>query len=377
MSDSDAILVFTDWYYPGFRAGGPIRSLLNIVEQIDHPFFIITRITDYNSHEPYPDIKLKIWTRMNDRVQVMYVRDEDMTFAFVEERIKERHYHRYYLNSLFSPLFTILPLRVIKKHHFSKKTIVAPRGMLKTGALSVKARKKKVFLVVAKLTGLYRNVIWHATSKTEAQEILQVFKKAHIHIAEVLTALPEKLVQKSEKVAGHARFVSFSRISAEKGILEAIHYMNQLPNECSFGFDIYGAIGDEEYADNCRARIAEGKRNIRIMGEVNPYQLNELYAQYHFFLLPTWGENFGHAISEALLHATPVIISNKTPWFGLADLKAGWDLHLKESDFVAALENAINMNQEEYVFWTKGALAYGMKRAINPEVLADNQQLFV
>ncbi|MFZ4785015.1 MAG: glycosyltransferase family 4 protein [Flavobacteriales bacterium] len=376
MIDKRAILVFTDWYYPGYRAGGPIRSLLNIVEQIDRPFFIITRITDYNSLVPYPGLETKVWTKISDRIQVMYVRDEDMSFSFVEERIKERPYHRFYLNSLFSPLFTILPLRAIKKHHFSKKTIVAPRGMLKSGALSVKSRKKKVFLVVAKLTGLYRNIIWHATSNTEAQEINQVFKNARVHIAEVLTALPDSKVSKIKKTSGKASFVSFSRISPEKGILEAIEFMLGIPNECSFGLDIYGAVGDEAYAERCRMLIAESGKDIRLMGEISPYQLSELYAQYHFFLLPTWGENFGHAISEALLHATPVIISNKTPWSRLADRKAGWDLHLKEADFVEVLKKAINMDQEEYSEWSTGAYEFGMERAVNPKVLEANRQLF-
>lgn len=376
MIDSGAILVFTDWYYPGFRAGGPIRSLMNIVEQVDRPFFIITRITDYNSNEEYPEVAYKSWNRMNDRVHVMYVRDADMTFAFIEEKIKERHYHRFYFNSLFSPLFTILPLRVIKKHHFSKKTIVAPRGMLKTGALSVKSRKKKVFLVVAKLTGLYRNVLWHATSKTEAHEIESVFKNTHIHVAEVLTALPQQQVSKLEKKSGEARFVTFSRISPEKGIMEAIDFLEQLPTECSFGLDIFGAIGDEAYAAQCRERIVKDNLPIRLMGEVNPYEIGNLYAQYHFFLLPTWGENFGHAISEALLHSTPVIISNKTPWHGLVSHHAGWDLPLKAESFLPVLKEAIQMDGQTYANWREGAEAFGTQRAINPKVLEANSQLF-
>lgn len=376
MIDSGAILVFTDWYYPGFRAGGPIRSLMNIVEQVDRPFFIITRITDYNSSEEYPEVAYKSWNRMNDRVHIMYVRDADMTFSFVEEKIKERHYHRYYLNSLFSPLFTILPLRAIKKHHFSKKTIVAPRGMLKTGALSVKSRKKKVFLVVAKLTGLYRNVLWHATSTTEAHEIENVFKNARIHVAEVLTALPHQQEAKIEKRSGEARFVTFSRISPEKGIMEAIDYISQLPTEHSFGLEIYGAVGDEAYAEQCRERIVKESLPIRLMGEVNPYHIGELYAQYHFFLLPTWGENFGHAISEALLHSTPVIISNKTPWHRLASHHAGWDLPLNADSFVPVLRDAIQMDGQTYTKWMEGARAFGSKRAINPKVLEANSQLF-
>ena len=143
-----AILVFSDWYFPGFKAGGPIRSLMNIVDNVDCDFFIVTRITDYHSDEPYQGISENVWTQTTPNTNVMYIKESMMTFAFVVSLIGERKYHKFYLNSLFSPLFTILPLRVLKKLKKNTKTIVAPRGMLKSGALSVKSNKKKLFLLV-------------------------------------------------------------------------------------------------------------------------------------------------------------------------------------------------------------------------------------
>ncbi len=50
------------------------------------------------------------------------------------------------------------------------------------------------------------------------------------------------------------------------------------------------------------------------------------------FLLPTAGENFGHAIFEALSSGVPALISDQTPWRGLAEAKAGFDLALAEPD---------------------------------------------
>lgn len=369
-----AILVFSDWYFPGFKAGGPIRSLMNIVDNVDCDFFIVTRITDYHSDEPYEGIAENIWTPTTMNTNVMYVKESMMTFAFVESLIGERKYHKFYLNSLFSPLFTILPLRVLKKH---SRTIVAPRGMLKSGALSVKSNKKKLFLLVAKLTGLYGGVTWHATSKVEGDEILAVFKSAHIKVAEVLAAVPKGEITKPNKHSGDVKLVSFTRISEEKGVLEAIQFVSSLPTECSFGFDIYGAMPEGEYLEKCKELLLNStNRTIRLMGEVNPNELTSLYSNYHFFLLPTWGENFGHSISEALLHGTPVIISNRTPWKGLEKEKAGWDLPLKEEDFVSKLTQAVRMSQTEYDVWSSGARAFGLKHAENADVLGANRDLF-
>jgi glycosyltransferase involved in cell wall biosynthesis len=372
-----AILVFSDWYFPGFKAGGPIRSLMNIVDNVDCDFFIVTRITDYHSDEPYQGITENVWTQTTPNTNVMYIKESMMTFAFVESLIGERKYHKFYLNSLFSPLFTILPLRVLKKHKRNSKTIVAPRGMLKSGALSVKSKKKKLFLLVAKLTGLYGGVTWHATSKVEVEEIRSVFKSAQVHVAEVLASVPKNVLLKPNKNSGESMFVSFTRISEEKGVLEAITFLSKLPTEYSFGFDIYGAMPEGDYLEKCKSLLIDSpNRNIRLMGEVSPNELSSIYSKYHFFLLPTWGENFGHAISEALCHSTPVIISNMTPWKGLEKEKAGWDLPLIEDDFVQKFTLAAQMDQTEYDQWTEGARAFGLKHAENPSVLAANRDLF-
>jgi glycosyltransferase involved in cell wall biosynthesis len=372
-----AILVFSDWYFPGFKAGGPIRSLMNIVDNVDCDFFIVTRITDYHSDEPYQGITENVWTQTTPNTNVMYIKESMMTFAFVESLIGERKYHKFYLNSLFSPLFTILPLRVLKKHKKNSKTIVAPRGMLKSGALSVKSKKKKLFLLVAKLTGLYGGVTWHATSKVEVEEIRSVFKSAQVHVAEVLASVPKNVLLKPNKNSGESMFVSFTRISEEKGVLEAITFLSKLPTEYSFGFDIYGAMPEGDYLEKCKSLLIDSpNRNIRLMGEVSPNELSSIYSKYHFFLLPTWGENFGHAISEALCHSTPVIISNMTPWKGLEKEKAGWDLPLIEDDFVQKFTLAAQMDQTEYDQWTEGARAFGLKHAENPSVLAANRDLF-
>jgi glycosyltransferase involved in cell wall biosynthesis len=249
--------------------------------------------------------------------------------------------------------------------------------MLKSGALSVKSKKKKLFLLVAKLTGLYGGVTWHATSKVEVEEIRSVFKSAQVHVAEVLASVPKNVLLKPNKNSGESMFVSFTRISEEKGVLEAITFLSKLPTEYSFGFDIYGAMPEGDYLEKCKSLLIDSpNRNIRLMGEVSPNELSSIYSKYHFFLLPTWGENFGHAISEALCHSTPVIISNMTPWKGLEKEKAGWDLPLIEDDFVQKFTLAAQMDQTEYDQWTEGARAFGLKHAENPSVLAANRDLF-
>ncbi len=59
MNTKKKILVFIDWYIPGFKAGGPIRSCANIVQHLssDFEFYFITSDTDYCEDKPYENIK--------------------------------------------------------------------------------------------------------------------------------------------------------------------------------------------------------------------------------------------------------------------------------------------------------------------------------
>ena len=79
----------------------------------------------------------------------------------------------------------------------------------------------------------------------------------------------------------------------------------------------------------------------------------------NFFILPTLGENFGHAIYEALGTGTPVIISNTTPWKNLEERKAGWDISLNNQEkFIEVLNRCYEMDNDEYKKWSEGAYNY-------------------
>jgi glycosyltransferase involved in cell wall biosynthesis len=74
--------------------------------------------------------------------------------------------------------------------------------------------------------------------------------------------------------------------------------------------------------------------------------------------LPTTGENFGHAIFEALSCAVPVLISDTTPWRGLAAIRAGWDLPLQDpTAFAAVIDAYLAMSEAERWQLQRGARA--------------------
>jgi len=73
-------------------------------------------------------------------------------------------------------------------------------------------------------------------------------------------------------------------------------------------------------------------------------------------LLPSEGENYGHAIVESLAEGRPVIISKHTPWQQLSDHCAGWDV--SADDLPQTLQRLLDLGQTEYNQWMDGAKRY-------------------
>jgi hypothetical protein len=95
------ILICMDWYEPGFKAGGPIRSVANIVNELkgEFEFYVLTSAFDLGETEPYPDIELDQWFD-KDGVMIKYMSRDNMKSAAIKGNILEIDPDILYLNSL-------------------------------------------------------------------------------------------------------------------------------------------------------------------------------------------------------------------------------------------------------------------------------------
>ena len=75
------ILILTDWYLPGTNAGGPVRSIANLVDHLkdEFAFNIVSRNTDYCEDIPYPDIIADEWNELEKHVNVYYFSKESLS----------------------------------------------------------------------------------------------------------------------------------------------------------------------------------------------------------------------------------------------------------------------------------------------------------
>ena len=113
--------------------------------------------------------------------------------------------------------------------------------------------------------------------------------------------------------------------------------------------------GDRRQLD---ALIAALPPHVRVQwhGETPNEGVVAAMAKTDLFFLPTAGENFGHAIFEALSSGVPALISDQTPWRQLEAAKAGWDLPLAQSDrWVAAIDGFAAASSEQRAAFRRGA----------------------
>ena len=352
------VLVFISWYAPGFKAGGPVRSMVNMVDHLHDrvDFHIVTSDTDYTATGPYPDITPDQWTVLSGGERVWYASRAKAGASAWRKLLAERAWDAVYINGLYDRTYSVLPLWLLRGS--TQRRVLAVRGMLAAGMMQHGTLKKRTFLAVMRLVGCYRGVEFQATNAEEVRDVaswLRPDRPAHL-VPNLPRKAPAAQVRRS-KEAGVLRLLSVARIAVEKNTLFAIERLKGLQGDIRF--DLYGPIYDERYWQQCRTAIAALAPNIQVVhkGSVAPDQVPELFARYHALFMPSQGENFGHTMAEALQAGLPLVISDRTPWRGLESLDAGWDLPLERTgDFSRALERLVHADQATYDRWSAGAL---------------------
>ena len=340
------VLVLVSHYLPAFRAGGPIRSLSNMVDALhgEVDFRIFTGDRDYGRSEPLPGVPRGRWCEVGG-AQVFYGSARHRAIPGLVDLFREVRPDVVYLNSFFNRSLSILPL-VLRRAGLLDRSIawlIAPRGEFSAGALAIKSAKKSAFLSLSRAARLHEGLTWQASSDIEADDIRRAVGRvaATVRVAPNPTARVEPLTgDPAASAPPEPLAVCFlSRISPKKNLRYAIEVVKRVRRPIRF--DIYGRIEDASYWSDCEKLIASAPASctIRWIGEVAHEGVRETLARYDLLLLPTLGENFGHVIFESLAAGVPVLLSDRTPWRDLDARGSGWVRSLDDAQgFVDVLE---------------------------------------
>jgi glycosyltransferase involved in cell wall biosynthesis len=350
-SDLKTILIFTDWYLPGFKAGGPITSVSNLVNNLEGKFIfkIVCGDRDYQDRAPYANIQIDRWQKHHGEER-MYLSPARQKLSVVKEIVKRVNPDAVYLNGMFSKAFTIFPLWAMRGGN--TRVILAPRGMLAPSALNIKGGKKSLFLNLAKALGLYKNVHFHATNRDEADQVEHCFPNHPYSVVSNLPRLPQQALgsHTHEKQTGSLRTYMVARVAPEKNIHFALECFKLIKSQREIHLDIIGEVYSAAYYAECQRVIEELPENVKVsfVGAMHPNEIDKYVVRADLFYMPTKGENYGHAIVEAMLAGKPVLISDRTPWKNLSEQRLGFDLALDPQLFANKLLQFAEMSSESY-----------------------------
>ncbi len=369
------LLLISDYFVPGFKAGGPIKSILNLSLAIDDAYdiLIITRNHDFGDHNSYTNVCFNQVTNVRGS-KVVYL--SKISFKVLNKFISHFKPHVIHLNSYFS-LFTIIILILKKAKFVESKIVLSPRGELLPSALEINYLKKKLFITWSSYFKLYDDISFHCTSQEEVIAVKQFYKNK-IFTIDNLASADNCSVAHVVKPVKPLRLVYISRIRDNKNLLFALEILQNIVDR-DLVFDIYGPIEDDKYWAACLVVIEKlpTKIKCRYGGIVNPEDVKKIMHRYQVFFLPSKTENFGHVIVEAMQVGLIPLISTATPWNDLQEYKAGWAIQLnKKEDFISAIKLLYSYNEHNIQSTSENVIRYIKLRLDNSQTIERYHKMY-
>lgn len=234
------------------------------------------------------------------------------------------------------------------------KRVVSPRGMLGKWALENGKWKKRIAWHLYQRRDLQTAAAFHATSDQEAEEIRALGLSQPISVVPNGITIPDQLPRKRN--VGKLTALFLSRIHPKKGLLMLVEAWKRANVGSNWqlviaGPDEGGHRGEVEAAVH-RCGLQE---QVVLIGSINDEDKWQLYVDADLFILPSFNENFGIVIAEAMAAGLPVITTTSTPWKVLTDKKIGWWVKPEVEALQAAVRDATQADQTQLISMGKSA----------------------
>jgi glycosyltransferase involved in cell wall biosynthesis len=225
--------------------------------------------------------------------------------------------------------------------------IVSVRGMLEPWALAFKRSKKLLAWAAYQRRDLCRAAWLHATAEQEAEHISRVATGVRVSVIANGTDLPDVAPPARAALSDTRTALFLSRVHPKKGLpmlLEAWacvriggwRLLIAGPSELGHGTEVAALI----------SRLGlDG--SVSLLGPRYGADKDALFRSADLFVLPSYSENFGMVVAEALAHGVPVLTTTATPWSTLRDRSCGWWVDPTPRAIEEALRGALRTPAEE------------------------------
>ena len=267
----------------------------------------------------------------------------NMSVVEMEKEILKGNFDLIHAQNLWMPFYHKMA-RIARKHGIPY--IMTPRGCLEPWCMRQKRIKKLLAFHLYQKKDLQRAACILATANMEAENIRALGITAPIAIIPNGIDISEyKCRTHEDKKKVKKQILFLSRIHEKKGIEFLIQAWEQLNTKYPEWNVVIAGNGEEGYVQQLKELvIARQLQNcVQIIPPVFGEEKHKLYCESSLFVLPTYSENFGMVVAEAMSCGVPVITTNGTPWQELNARRLGWCIDLSLEKLVATMAEAIDL----------------------------------
>ena len=318
-------------------SGGPSRSVPMLVKGLAELGVDITLMTvkseNMNTHAlEGTTAKLKVLTPSFSKKEIAKYLAEERFDLIQIQSMWDLPYHKV----------------MVEARRLGIPYIVTPRGMLEPWSLSQKKWKKKLAWWLYQRNDVQKSVCVFTTAKMEADHI------SNLGITTSRAVIPNGIETDSYPCKTSVDIVKkqvlfLSRIHVKKGIEILFDAWKRMHSEFADWQLFVVGNGEAEYIQSLENRVEclGLKECINIIPPVFGNDKIRLYQESALFCLPSYSENFGMVIAEAMSCGTPVITTTNCPWKALNETNTGWCVDLSVDNLEYALREAMSMNPTE------------------------------
>ena len=315
-------------YVPAYSFGGPVKAVHELCKGLVRRGLDVSVFTTNITLEKNPNIPLNIPQDM-DGVKVTYY---PVTFPrsycyskqladAIKERIAEfdiLHIHSVYRYTTF------IAARLCD--HYKKPYILNPFGALDPSMIKLKSRlKKTLYIKLVESRAISNAKAIHVASRYEKDNYEMLgFKTPAIVIPRGVDLSEysdcvkyQDLRKRYPKLSGKKIILFLGRMHPKKGLDLLAKAFKKIVNKREDAFLIIAGSGDEGYVSKIKNLFRKNglSKHVLFTGMLlDSDKLSALYGS-DLFVLPSYGENFGIAVLEAMACGLPVIITNKVGLF--------------------------------------------------------------